>query len=648
MPTPYASTLQVDLAGDRDVWARQILKSQKKRKKHPPLQVNLEEAITGIKVKDTIVGASTIEVSILDPAWYLIDSKFFDHNPADGKLDPVEVNYPDGSRLWWRLTQMELTWGTDPELKLIFMERSAVYLMSHVGPTKASRGKKTRAEFIKSLTSKVKAGGGITFQSIALHKKQKLQHPDAPEASPDDGAKTGGVHRDDNLKVKGIDVVKEQIRKINLVNDVVFEENASERVALAVNCAAISESRYGMDLGSRGTTFQTHEFSEGEIKKQAYYFLHGGRSFAEPGAIGLAKAHRDWTPGEIAMVVEGSISNFGTRQAGIDFYNKYRSEAQAIVDAYGQLGPNSTEEVRRQYNFRVGDEDNPHETYWDAIIRLADEVKWAFFMDGNWAYFDTEKTLITQKPAAVIGRGNAAVVDFTCTLDNREIATEATLKLICEPFDFRAGEVIKLVDFGPASTISTATKNAGKAPAYPGRWLIQEIERDVFELVSSFTLKQPQRRLLEPDDQDPITVEWDSDSIGPDLLQWAKTQLGTTEGSQKQIDYAKALGYSASLPWCSIFVAYGLKRVEHKVQLPANPAYSGAWLEWEGGTKVNKSSMMAGDIVVFDWGDGGITDHVAIFDGKNSVIGGNQGNKVSKVPLNKSKIVGVVRVSKQS
>jgi uncharacterized protein (TIGR02594 family) len=640
MPTPYADTLDVDLAGDRDVWARQIVKSQKRRRKHPPRNVNLEQAITGIRVTDTIVGASTIEVDVLDPGWALTDSRFF-YDVGDGKLDPIEINYPDESRLWWRLTQVDLDWGPDVRLKLTFMERSAVYLMLHHGPVKTSRGKKTRAEFIKSLTDRVQAGGGITFQSIALHKKQDLQHTKAGK-DPDlaEGAKTGGVHRDDNLKVKGIDVVAEQIRKINLVNDVVFEENASERVALAINCAAISESRYGMDLGSRGTTFQTHEFSESQIKKQAYYFLHGGRSFASPGAIGLAKAHRDWSPGEIAMVVEGSISNFGTRAAGIAFYNKYRAEAQAIVDAYGQLGSNSTEERRKQYNFRVGDEDDPYETFWDAILRLADEVKWAFFMDGNWAYFDTEKTLIMQKPAAVIARDNAAVVGFNCTLDNRDIATEATLSLICDPFSFRAGEVIKLVDFGPASMISTAT--SGGKPAYPGRWLIQEIERDVFELVSSFTLKQPQQRLLEPDDAGTITVETPSSSAS-DLLTWAKTQLGTTEGSRKQIDYAKTLGYSASLPWCSIFVAYGLKRVDHDVKLPPNPAYSGAWLDWEGGTKVNKSSMIAGDLVIFDWGDGGITDHVAIYAGKSQVIGGNQGNRVSKVPLSRPNIVGVVR-----
>jgi cell wall-associated NlpC family hydrolase len=53
--------------------------------------------------------------------------------------------------------------------------------------------------------------------------------------------------------------------------------------------------------------------------------------------------------------------------------------------------------------------------------------------------------------------------------------------------------------------------------------------------------------------------------------------------------------------------------------------------------------MIAGDLVIFDWGDGGITDHVAIYAGKGQVIGGNQGNRVSKVPLSRPNIVGVVR-----
>jgi cell wall-associated NlpC family hydrolase len=88
--------------------------------------------------------------------------------------------------------------------------------------------------------------------------------------------------------------------------------------------------------------------------------------------------------------------------------------------------------------------------------------------------------------------------------------------------------------------------------------------------------------------------------------------------------------------------------VEAGIKLPANPAYSGAWLDWGGGTKINRSQIQPGDLVVFDWGDGGRTDHVAIFAGGNRVLGGNQGNKVSYMPYDKSHVVGVVRIDRTS
>lgn len=126
------------------------------------------------------------------------------------------------------------------------------------------------------------------------------------------------------------------------------------------------------------------------------------------------------------------------------------------------------------------------------------------------------------------------------------------------------------------------------------------------------------------------------------IVGWAERQVSTQEGSRKQVRWAKNVGVSASLPWCSVFVANALRKTGHK-SLPSNPAYSGAWLDWKGGKKVNLKHIKKGDIVVFDWGDGGITDHVAIYAGGGKVIGGNQSNAVTKVGLSKGNVVGVVR-----
>lgn len=126
-----------------------------------------------------------------------------------------------------------------------------------------------------------------------------------------------------------------------------------------------------------------------------------------------------------------------------------------------------------------------------------------------------------------------------------------------------------------------------------------------------------------------------------EMVEWAESYLGTTEGSAAHQEWASALGFSSSLPWCSIFVANGLK--ELGVELPANPAYSGAWLDWSGGQTVDLAEIQPGDLVIYDWGDGGITDHIALYAGDEKVIGGNQSDMVSEVPLDRGAVVGVVR-----
>lgn len=126
-----------------------------------------------------------------------------------------------------------------------------------------------------------------------------------------------------------------------------------------------------------------------------------------------------------------------------------------------------------------------------------------------------------------------------------------------------------------------------------------------------------------------------------DMLSWAEGQVGVTEGSNRQVEYARELGYSASLPWCAIFLAYGLKRLN--IPLPANPAYSGAWLSWPAGSQVSQGDLEPGDFVIYDWGDGGRTNHVALYIGGGQTIGGNESNMVRKQSARLSFAVGFAR-----
>lgn len=127
-------------------------------------------------------------------------------------------------------------------------------------------------------------------------------------------------------------------------------------------------------------------------------------------------------------------------------------------------------------------------------------------------------------------------------------------------------------------------------------------------------------------------------------VNWAKQVLGTSEGSGKVARWIAAIGAAPGIPWCSAFIAAALKNAG-VTNMPSNPAYSGAWLDWKGGTKVGSfRNAMPGDLLIFDWGDGGITDHVGLYIGNGQMIAGNDSNDaVGQSSVPKGNIVGIVR-----
>lgn len=489
---------------DLAIIAKQVTVERTKAKRLPS-SIDLESAVTGVTITDTIQGSSTLSVRFRDVDWALTDAGFFDVD-RDGRLDAIDVNYPVGSRLWWRVTQVGL--DASQELELTLMERAAADLLNVRGPTKASRAKVTRAEFLKTLAGRPQKRR-IHFHSHDLRTPQKI----ASEKTKDDKKrdKDAGISKDAKVTVKGAKASSSQISKAETLLSVADDEGASEKVMIALIAAAIGESELGANRGARGTTLQTNEFSEDQLSKQAYYWLHGGKSFRAGGGLGYASEHPDASVGEIASKVEVS-------DQGASYYDGFADEAREWVDAFGG-STGGYGSYTKQYNFQVGTEDQPHETYWDAMQRLAGEVKWALFLDGQDLYFDPETTLIRQKPTLVIERDDPAVVDWSYTWDGRKIATGMTLDLIVEPFALRAGEVIQLEGFGPASKGSTAK--------LPGRWLISEIERDLSGLASSLTLKQPTKPGPEPRGE---TVTREGGAGAGDLVSECKRLSDKTPG----------------------------------------------------------------------------------------------------------------------
>ena len=161
---------------DRTGIARAMIGARVERGGKTPGEATLATAITTITITDTMEGSSTVEVKLWDEGWDLIDSGFFDAD-ADGRFEKVDLNYPDGSRYWWRMTQVQIQGRRGgAELTLVWMERAAAWMMDHRGPQKARRSRSTRAEFIASLVARIdKDGKGLKFVCEELHEKQPVE-----------------------------------------------------------------------------------------------------------------------------------------------------------------------------------------------------------------------------------------------------------------------------------------------------------------------------------------------------------------------------------------------------------------------------------------------------------------------------------------
>jgi hypothetical protein len=289
--------------------------------------------------------------------------------------------------------------------------------------------------------------------------------------------------------------------------------NAPEDAAIALVMTAIAESDMGANMtNQQGSMYggilaaSPHNFPnllDDEALAEAC--LQGGKGFNAPGGlIGGAKSMKKGgsssykSLGNLCYVNQGNLSNFGgNTDKAENFFGQWQSEAEDWVGAPGYSGgfKGGSSYYRAQYNFQIGTPDHPHESYWDGMLNLADEVQWKLFCDGRTIYFDDDMTLIAQMPSAIVYRTDPTVISFDATWDGeRDLATEATLELICEPFEFRAGEVLWLRGFGMLSRGSTA-----RPDPLPGRWLIAELDRESGSYTTKFTLHQPVRPKKEPE-----------------------------------------------------------------------------------------------------------------------------------------------------
>lgn len=139
-------------------------------------KLELDGIIGDIRPLTTLTGASTLEIDVIDTDWLLLTSGFLDVGD-DGKLDAVDLNFPQDSNYWWRLTQLDVsTDRDDANLTLTLEARVVSYDREHKGAKSASRATSTRARFIKSITAdEIKAPPKPVFVSPEIDVEQAIQ-----------------------------------------------------------------------------------------------------------------------------------------------------------------------------------------------------------------------------------------------------------------------------------------------------------------------------------------------------------------------------------------------------------------------------------------------------------------------------------------
>ncbi|MFC3579143.1 TIGR02594 family protein [Sphingomonas hylomeconis] len=137
----------------------------------------------------------------------------------------------------------------------------------------------------------------------------------------------------------------------------------------------------------------------------------------------------------------------------------------------------------------------------------------------------------------------------------------------------------------------------------------------------------------------------------PAWLSHARMLFGTREAAGAAnnasiLGWAKLLGakvlgmaYNAdSVPWCGLFVANCLRAAGIDLSAIKVAVRAKAWEEW--GSNLRAEYLAPGAILVFDRAGGG---HVAFYVGEDRthyhVLGGNQGDRVSVMRLEKSRCI---------
>lgn len=529
----------------------------------------LAEAISEVEIETQTGGGPFIKVKLVDPYYRLLTSEFVKQN--EGRLGKIDVEFPESSGWWWRLAAVEVSNDvSQPNLTLTFEDRIVAWLREEVRYTVVPAGTQTRAQFVKALIDKTNlrlAHEGYGHEAIravipSLNVLQEVEETQAEKRETVTGKnelgqetltgrdeadekaranKSPSVGKGSQLTVGGVAITEEQREVANILLGVAQKAKATLAATEALIFAGIAESRLNKtstnSLGYSGVlSGNKSEFPNyaSETTQMAEAFLFGGKGFQAGGAILLSRTSDN--PVEIAVKVEVPSIWPENAYAAEANYADFLPEAQAIINEGGGVrgarlfqGSGGTTGESDVGQLTVGTPQDPYEDYWDAIVRLAQQVRWVTFTTGlglttyqrgRFFYYMDSFDQTRQKPAAYLeiptntiinahtGKKTAGAIvtgmlgnwdDTTWEYQQQHKAkahavvasrlakpatpTELRLPIICEPLDYQAGDVFII-------------RNSG---TFNGRWVVIDTLRDYIEgPYTTLTLSPPLAPYPEP------------------------------------------------------------------------------------------------------------------------------------------------------
>jgi hypothetical protein len=488
------------------------------------LDAKVQDNVIGGEIVRSMDGSSRLTIEVDDPDRVLLESGVLARAKRGRVRQGLEL------AAWQRIGKVQLSWEgtfwrlagapfTGSTTKLEWEPEVVVRLRRQTKHTKTSRN---RQYSVLDFMSRLFHMGDVpaTFVTSRL---EELAVADVDEREVE--GRRRGLRVGERVPGKdGYPLTPDQIRNANRALRTAAKLGAGERATLALIEACLIEAPnfsnpVGGDSSSVGILqlLDTHlggstsaNGGRRDIELVVTMFLEDGFT-GRGGAMQLARENPSWEPGRIAQACQGS--------AYPDRYEAQRANADRILEMFGGVG--GTVVTRRQYVFHAGTRGDQEEDYFEAVQRLAREVRIRAFESGGRFWVGKDEDFLARMPiTTVVERwkqgdplGTYQVGEFSDgQWDYGERAASLSFSAALPDDRDRQGVEIRESrwTFAPGHVMDVR-----RMGPYTGRWLIEEIRQGIADEVAEFQLTKPGPAKPQPAPDVKVQDEPDPEADGP-------------------------------------------------------------------------------------------------------------------------------------